>query len=233
MLFRIKKAASLAASIIIGSVFILSLIVFLTVIFNWGKGVPSFMGYSFLSVSTESMDPVYPVGSVVVSLKTDAAKLQVGDVISFYSDDPVIFDRPNTHRIMARGEDPQRGIYFTTRGDNNPIDDRHPVSEDRIIGKVVAGIPSLGTVFDKFKNRTVIFFLLILPLMEVLVFELANVRKIWYSKDEDDAPGKKKKTKHPPRQEEARLRQAELEKRIEDLKEDIEAIKSGKLPDEE
>lgn len=230
---RLKKTASLALNIISALIFVLSLIVFVTVIFNWGKGVPEFMGFSFLSVSTESMEPTFPVGCVVISKKTDSAKLQVGDVISFYSDDPVIFDMPNTHRIKEIAQDSQKGKAFTTRGDNNPVNDSYPVYEDRVIGKVFGSIPSLGSLFDIIKKRSVVFFLLILPLSAVLVYELVNIRKIWYSTDEDDDPDKKKKDKAPPEQEGSRLRQADLTKRIDDLQEEIEAIKKGDLPKED
>ncbi|HOO26043.1 MAG TPA: signal peptidase I [Clostridiales bacterium] len=230
---RIKKAASLAINIISSLVFVLSLIVFLTVILNWGKGVPSFMGYSFLSVATESMDPTYPVGCVVISKKTDTAKLQVDDVISFYSDDPVIFDKPNTHRIKAIYQDGQKGTAFITKGDNNPVNDSYPVYADRVIGKVVGSIPSAGRMFDMIKKRSVLFFLLILPLSGVLVYELVNIRKIWYSTDDDEDKKKSKKIKAPQEQEGFKNRQANLTKRIEDLKEEIEAIKKGDLPKED
>lgn len=182
---RFKKTASRAVSLLIFAIFGLSLFVFITIIANRG-GVPSFYGYSFLSVSTASMEPVYPVNSILVIQKIDADELMVGDVISFYSKDPSIYGKPNTHRIESKGFDGENRLFFITKGDNNPVADRYWVYEDMIIGKVRRSIPLAGLVMNKINNRFVLFFLLIVPLFFVVFWEVGHLKKLFKSKANDD-----------------------------------------------
>ena len=190
---RFKKIASRVGSVLVILIFVFSLFVFVTVLANWGSGVPSFYGYSFLSVSTPSMEPLYPVGSVVITKKTAIKDFVVGDVVSFYSDDPAILGKPNTHRIIEIATKSGNITYFVTKGDNNPIADNYKVSEDKVIGKVQGSIGSLGKILGKIKNRYVLFFLLIVPLTVVMLLEIKNLKKVLKSDDEptttnEDAP---------------------------------------------
>lgn len=180
---QFQKVASRIGSVLIFLIFGLSLFVFVTVLANWGKGVPNFYGYSFLSVTTPSMEPLYPVGSVVITKKGDTKDLVVGDVISFYSDDPAIYGKPNTHRILEIRTNATNKTYFITKGDNNPIADGYTVDEDKVIGKVQGSVGSLGKVLDKVKNRTVLFFLLIVPLSAVMFFEIRHLQRVLKNKD--------------------------------------------------
>jgi signal peptidase len=135
------------------------------------------------------MEPAYPVGSILVTKKIDADELVVGDVISFYSKDPSIYGKPNTHRIESKGLDGENRLYFITKGDNNPIEDRFWVYEDSIIGKVSGSIPVVGKVMNKINNRVVLFFLLIVPLFVVLFFEMGHIKKLIKGKEkEQDQP---------------------------------------------
>lgn len=164
-------------------IFCFSLFVFVTVLANWGSGVPSFYGYSFLSVRTASMEPVYKVGSVIITKEIDTAELKIGDVISFYSDDPAIYGTPNTHRIVSIGTNEVDKTYFVTKGDNNPIADRYRVYADKVIGRVQGNIGLAGKILSIFKNRIVIFFILIVPLVLVFLFEAKNIKKLLGTKD--------------------------------------------------
>lgn len=178
-----KKVVSRIGSVLIFLIFGLSLFVFITVLVNWGSGVPSFYGYSFLSVTTPSMDPLYPVGSVVITKKGDTKDLAVGDVISFYSEDSAIYGKPNTHRILEIRTNASNKTYFITKGDNNPIADYYTVDEDKVIGKVQSSIGSVGKLLAKVKNRYVLFFLLIVPLSAVMFFEVRHLKKVLKSDD--------------------------------------------------
>ena len=162
----------------IALVFCFSLFVFIAVLVNQGNDVPSVFGYSFLSVSTPSMEPAYPVGSVVVTKRGNAETYKPGDVISFYSEDPAIRGLPNTHRIVSVHRDKENNLYFITRGDNNPIPDRYEVFEDKVIGKVRGSVGSLGNILETIKSRYVIFFLLILPLSVLMFFEAKHIKRI-------------------------------------------------------
>jgi signal peptidase len=131
------------------------------------------------------MTPAYPVGTVVIAKKVDADTLKVGDVISFYSQDPTIAGMPNTHRIVSISKDEAGKTYFITKGDNNPTADKYPVYEAKVIGKVQGSIGSVGKIISKLKNRYVMFFLLIVPIVLIVVFELKNITKLLRRGDEE------------------------------------------------
>lgn len=183
-----KKALSLFTSILVFLIFSLGLFVFVTVLLTKGEGVPNFFGYSFMNVKTESMVPAYPVGTVVITKKIEIEKLKAGDVISFYSEDPIIKGIPNTHRIFSAEKNESGKIYFITKGDNNSDIDKYPVYEKDLIGKVQGSIGSAGKVLAMLKNRYIFFFLFIIPLTVIMVFEFRNLTKL--IKCEDDTKQK-------------------------------------------
>lgn len=167
-------------------IFTLGVAIFIMVLVNWNGGVPRVFGYSFLIVRTQSMVPTYEVGSIVFVKQAEADSLVPGDVISFFSEDPMIAGTPNTHRIVSTGINDRGKRYFVTKGDNNPTIDSYMVYEDKLIGKVSGSIKSAGTLISKLKNRYVIFFLLIVPFAFLTFREIDNIKKILKDKDEDE-----------------------------------------------
>lgn len=159
-------------------VFAAGLFIFITVMATKSQGVPSFFGYSFLNVRTQSMTQVYPVGTVVIAKKTDPATLKKGDIISFYSQDPAIKGIPNTHRILSVEKEDTGEVYFITKGDNNDLPDQYPVYSNDIIGVVTGSIRSLGNAINLINNRYILFFAVILPLAVIIIFEIKNTGKL-------------------------------------------------------
>ena len=166
------------------------LFIFITVLVTKSYSVPSFFGYSFLNVRTQSMTKVYPVGTVVITKRTDTASLKKGDIISFYSQDPAIKGIPNTHRIYSIEKKNTGEVYFITKGDNNDVPDQYPVYSKNIIGIVIGSIGSLGNILSFLNNRYVLFFAIILPLAVIIILEVKNTGKIIKGKnrepDEED-----------------------------------------------
>lgn len=132
------------------------------------------LGYKFFSVSTGSMEPTYPVGTLVVVQPTDFDALGEDDVITFKSGGAVI-----THRIISI--DPEERLIYT-KGDNNNVEDSAPVPYDNVIGKVVYGISRLGylVLFAKTKRGMIVCTGII-----VIIF-LTHVIVNDFSEDEGD-----------------------------------------------
>ena len=101
-------------------------------------------------VLSGSMEPTYPVGSLIYVKSVDYKQLQVGDAITYMiSQDTVV-----THRIievLADEEDPDTVRYFT-QGDANSAPDGTSVHYKNIIGKPVFSIPYLGYVSNYIQN---------------------------------------------------------------------------------
>ena len=95
-------------------------------------------------VLSGSMEPTYPVGSLIYVKSTDYKQLKVGDPITFL----VSEDTVATHRIIEvlPDEDDPNTIRYFTQGDANDAPDGSSVHYNNIIGKPVFSIPYLGYV---------------------------------------------------------------------------------------
>lgn len=97
-------------------------------------------------VTSGSMDPVYPVGSVVYVEDIEPEKLEAGDDISFYLDENVVA----THRIReVYPEECKVQTYGINNfdSDGNQINDARAIEFDEIIGKVKFSIPIIGFAY--------------------------------------------------------------------------------------
>ncbi|MGX7031628.1 signal peptidase I [Vagococcus zengguangii] len=108
-------------------------------------------GYSMLGVLTDSMSPnqqniyedSFRSGDVLITKKTTASELAVGDIITFKPN--LASDTLVTHRIIEKKSIEADGSqYFVTKGDNNNSADL-PIHEQQIVAKKVLIIPKLGS----------------------------------------------------------------------------------------
>lgn len=108
-------------------------------------------GYKIFSVSTGSMEPTYPVGSIVIVKPADFDTLDIDDVITFKSGGAVI-----THRIVRIENENQ---LISTKGDNNSVEDYAPIPYENVIGRVVYGVKWLGypVLFGKTKLGIIVY----------------------------------------------------------------------------
>ncbi|MBR3835749.1 MAG: signal peptidase I [Clostridia bacterium] len=190
---KAKKIFSRVMSAISVVIFLFGLFVFVSVLNASAGKVPSVLGFSVLQVSTGSMEPELMTGSIVVVKKTDAQKLKVGDIISFYSTDVNILGKVNTHRIekIEYESGTSHLPVFTTKGDANDDVDRAKVHSMNVVGKVVYDLGTVsGSVISVFQNPNVVFFVIVLPLIFITFGEAINlatlIAKSKYDKEEDE-----------------------------------------------
>ncbi len=108
------------------------------------------LGYRCYAVISGSMEPVYPVGSLIYVKAVDYKELKVGDPITFMVDQDTIV----THRIidvLIDEENPEIIRYFT-KGDANDIPDGASVHYKNIMGTPVFTIPYMGYVSNYIQN---------------------------------------------------------------------------------
>ena len=117
-------------------------------------------GMKLYCVETGSMEPDYPVGSMVVVERVWFDQLKEGDVITYVVSDNTVV----THRLIGIDTEHQ---LLTTKGDNSNVADASPVSYKNVIGRVKFGIRGVG------------YFILILYIL----------RRMYYkSLEEENAP---------------------------------------------
>ena len=167
---------------------ILVVIIVMTLIAKFNNKVPSVLGYSVLRISSGSMETTLPTGSYIVVKKTDPKDVKVGDIITFYSDDPTIYGMPNTHRVIGikTGEDGK--LIFQTKGDNNLIEDKYPPSEDALIGVFQTRLALVSVLSGAFGgNGTVVVIILAVVAIICIWMAITMLR----GKDDDEEKDEK------------------------------------------
>ncbi|WAP51140.1 signal peptidase I [Arthrobacter sp. ATA002] len=112
--------------------------------------VPMLTGSQTYSVLTSSMAPTYAPGTFLVVKPAPYDELRVGDVITYQieSGSPAVI----THRITAVGADQSGEVVFTTKGDNNDVEDELPVREVQVKGKLFYAVPFVGFIANGLGN---------------------------------------------------------------------------------
>jgi len=100
-------------------------------------GHASLGGYSFFKVITGSMEPELSVGDLILTEKTEASDIEANDIISFYSQSPVMIGNIITHRVVEKLVDEDGTVRLLTKGDANLSMDSYAVTDENLIGKVI------------------------------------------------------------------------------------------------
>ena len=169
-IFKLFNAA--AIGLILVSVFVL-----LSVVLTPAGQVPQVLGYSVFRVMTGSMEPEIREDSLLVVKKTPPEDIAPGDVISFFSPDPMLEGAVNTHRVV-RVEKENGRIQFITKGDANVIEDTYPVDASALVGRAVFKSYGLGRVVSLLANPLVFGIIILLPLVIILVMNLCRAVRI-------------------------------------------------------
>ena len=152
-----KKRTSWLSKIFIAIVILLIIYIGITV-FQSSKNpgsLPSFFGYTPLTVLSNSMQPHLQSGDLILIRQVEFKDVEVNDVITFKESDTKFI----THRVIDVREQ-NRQVGFVTKGDNNNVEDSMIVMKDHLVGKQVALIPKLG-YFSNFASGPLGFLLFI------------------------------------------------------------------------
>ena len=127
--------------------------------------VPFLFGRASIKILSPSMEPTVMTGDYISIEKVKPSQIEVGDVITFVSDDPALTGNMNTHRVKAITVDPVTNEYlFTTQGDNektNPTVDAYPARASKLVGRYVGPSP-VFTFFGRLLSNPFGYFVLIL-----------------------------------------------------------------------
>lgn len=106
--------------------------------------VPRVTGSTTYTVLTSSMEPGYPPGTLLVIKPQSFDSLRTGDVVTYQieSGKPDVI----THRIVSLGVTQKGERTLIAKGDNNSQQDREPVREVQVRGKLFYAVPYAGFV---------------------------------------------------------------------------------------
>lgn len=129
-------------------------------------------GYRGLVVSSSSMEPAIPVGSLVV-IRPETAPQQ-DDVITYRlaAASPSLL----THRVTKVIQDGDQEV-LETKGDAVELPDRKLVAVEDVVGKVVVVMPQVGKLVAFTRSPFGVTALVIIPATVVVYEELKAVGK--------------------------------------------------------
>ena len=156
----LRRLWSLVGSVLVGLIVLLAIAL---------AGVRA-LGLTPYAVLSGSMEPTYPVGSLIYVKKMQPADVRVGDAITFVVNDDLLVA---THRVVEVKKRTTRcqavldengaavtdaagnplfeeipldepAYYYTTKGDANDAVDGAQVYDQNLLGKPVLAIPYLG-----------------------------------------------------------------------------------------
>lgn len=171
----IARSFLIAVFCFLGLIAILVTVYFADLIFNASKGnykAPLFNAYVIVS---PSMVPTIKINDAIVIKREDDNKYTVGDIITFLSSDVNYSGLTVTHRVVDKKRVSESKYLYTTKGDNNAVNDPAQVGTDSIYGKVLFKIPKIGYI-QTFLSKPSNFFLCILgPAFLVIVYDLVRI----------------------------------------------------------
>ena len=185
-----KKILSIAINSLIWLFVIFSLLITILVFTAQGSkdGVPSIFGKSLITISTDSMKPVYDAGDLVFMQKLDSEEkfeLSKDTIITFRA--PIDIDNDgikgdiNTHRIdqVVYKDGTEEVNYYITKGDYNPGhdnegDEPYTVAPADVIGVCTEDgkLGGVGNVITFLRSSLGFFLCIVLPLILFFLFEL-------------------------------------------------------------
>lgn len=133
----------------------------------------TFFGKCILQVVTGSMEPTLHVGDCILVERADPAALQVGDIVSYVSEQSDSRGLLITHRIVGLCEDGR----FLTRGDANPVDDE-PVRPDQIRGRFVRKLHIFGWLSGFSDLRKPVLLIIMIAVSLTALYEVRSVMRV-------------------------------------------------------
>lgn len=106
--------------------------------------VPAATGSTPLTVLTSSMEPTLPPGTLVIVKPAEPSDIRVGEVMTYQLESgKAVYV---THRVTEKSTSSNGEVTFTTKGDNNDIEDPAAVQEVQILGEVWYSVPWIGYI---------------------------------------------------------------------------------------
>ena len=170
----VKKAASIVISVVMWIIILVAaLFAFTTLATKDDGSVSSLVGFTPLTVQSESMAPTFDQDDLIIIKQCDPSTLEVGDIVTFHA----IIDNQyalNTHRIISINE--VNGLNsYTTKGDNNELADQHVIADGDIVGKYVGKIPYMGKVIGFLSSTWGFLVVIVLPMLLFFIYQVYHL----------------------------------------------------------
>lgn len=171
----LKRIGTIVISVILWAIILLAaLYAFTTMATKDDQSVSRILGYTPMTVESDSMKPTFCKGDLIFIKKCDTSKLKEGDIITFHT----IIDNQyalNTHRIQKIDEFNGVRSYTTIGDNNNGVADQHVISDGDIVGKYVGHISNLGKVMSFLSSSMGFLIVIVLPMLLFFIYQVYNL----------------------------------------------------------
>ena len=169
----VSTVANIVSTIVL--VFAILICVLVIISMKSSSGVAHLFGYSVLSVQSDSMDPVFEEGDLIVIRCTKPTdRFEKGDIVSFFAYDNTGMRFVNTHRIVkvVHGETRDR---YTTKGDNAVAEDSKRLYSSNIVGQYIGKrISGLGKIIDFINSPTGVLLCVVIPSAIIIIAQAVS-----------------------------------------------------------
>ena len=178
-----KKAWSIISTALVWIVVVIAvfMMIFTIVSVNtFDRNDRNIFGYRCYIVLSDSMSATdFDAGDLVLVKSVDPTTLEVGDIISYQSQNAENYGATVTHKIRAKTTDAQGNPGFITYGTTTDTDDETVVTYPFILGKYQVALPKVGTFFQFLKTTQGYIVCILIPFLLLIIYQGLNCVKIF------------------------------------------------------
>lgn len=146
--------------------------------------VPSVGGIFPMIILTDSMEPVFSSGDLIVCHTIDADAIKEGDIICFY--DPAGNGTTTvTHRVTKVTTDESGALAWETKGDANNTEDSMLVPAENLVGIYQRHISGLGNIAMFIQTTQGLILCVICPIILLVAYDVIRRRIYEKAKKKD------------------------------------------------
>ena len=146
--------------------------------------VPSVGGIFPMIILTDSMEPVFSSGDLIICHTVDAKDVKKGDIICFY--DPAGNGTTTvTHRVTKVTTDESGKLAWETKGDANNTEDSAVVPEKNLVGVYQRSFSGVGNIAMFIQTTQGLIICVICPIILLVAYDVIRRRLYEKSKKKD------------------------------------------------
>ena len=178
-----KKALNIVKNILVWLVVALAVFMMIFTIISvntFDRNDREIFGYRCYIVLSDSMSATdFNAGDLVLVKSVDPNTLEVGDIISYQSQNTENFGETVTHKIRAKTRDKNGNPGFITYGTTTNVDDATVVTFPYILGKYQFALPGVGTFFQFLRTTQGYIICILIPFLLLILYQGVNCVRIF------------------------------------------------------
>lgn len=165
-------------------------------------------GYRAYIVNSDSMAKTdFDAGSLIFVKQVDPSELEVGDIITYISQNSENYGVNVTHKIRSKTVDKQGNPGFITYGTTTGVDDPTIVTYPYVLGRYEGHLDKVGTFFNFLKTPQGYIVCIFVPFMLLILYQGVNCIRLFrrYKQEQMDELKAKQDAIEAERAENARM----------------------------